>query len=124
MIRTIVAMLLLVVGVAFIVIASIGVARLPDVFQRMHASTQAGGIGTTLVVLGVMVAGGIARPSTGVMTILFMLLTLSVASQLLARAAYMSGAELQLDHDDALAGILDRAAGPAESDSIKREVER
>ena len=124
MIRTIMAMLLLVVGVAFIVIASIGVARLPDVFQRMHASTKAGGIGTTLVVLGVMVAGGIARPSTGVMTILFMLLTLSVASQLLARAAYMSGAELQLDHDDALAGILDRAAGPAESDSIKREVER
>ena len=124
MIRTIMAMLLLVVGVTFIVIASIGVARLPDVFQRMHASTKAGGIGTTLVVLGVMVAGGIARPSTGVMTILFMLLTLSVASQLLARAAYMSGAELQLDHDDALAGILDRAAGPAESDSIKREVER
>ena len=26
-------------------------ARLPDVFQRMHASTKAGGIGTTLVLL-------------------------------------------------------------------------
>ena len=65
MIRTIMAMLLLVVGVTFIVIASIGVARLPDVFQRMHASTKAGGIGTSLVVLGVMVAGGIARPATG-----------------------------------------------------------
>ena len=54
MIRTIMAMLLLVVGVAFIVIASIGVARLPDVFQRMHASTKAGGIGTSLVVIGVI----------------------------------------------------------------------
>ena len=42
--------------------------------------------------LGVLVAGGVVRPITGVLTILFMLLTLSVASQLLARAAYMSGA--------------------------------
>ena len=112
MIRTIMAMLLLVVGVAFIVIASIGVARLPDVFQRMHASTKAGGIGTSLVVLGVMVAGGIARPATGVLTILFMLLTLSVASQLLARAAY------------ALSGILDRAAGPSETGTPRQDVER
>ena len=124
MIRTIMAMLLLVVGVTFIVIASIGVARLPDVFQRMHSSTKAGGIGTSLVVLGLMVAGGIARPATGVLTILFMLLTLSVASQLLARAAYMSGAELQLDHDDALSGILDRAAGPSETGTPRQDVER
>ena len=58
------------------------------------------------------------------LTILFMLLTLSVASQLLARAAYMSGAELQLDHDDALSGILDRAAGPSETGTPRQDVER
>ena len=108
-----VAVLLMVAGVAFIAIAALGVARLPDVFQRMHAATKAGGIGTSLVVLGVLVAGGVARPLTGVLTILFMLLTLSVASQLLARAAYMSGATLRgLDGDDPLAGVLDRAGGP------------
>ena len=90
--RVAVAAVLLSAGVAFIAIASIGVARLPDLFQRMHAATKAGGIGTSLVVLGVLVAGGVARPLTGVLTILFMLLTLSVASQLLARAAYLSGA--------------------------------
>jgi multicomponent Na+:H+ antiporter subunit G len=107
------ALLLMAVGVAFIAIASVGVARLPDVFQRMHAATKAGGIGTSLVVLGVLVAGGVARPVTGALTILFMLLTLSVASQLLARAAYMSGATLHgLDREDPLAGVLDRAGGP------------
>ena len=106
-----VAAVLLVVGVAFIVIASIGVARLPDVFQRMHAATKAGGIGTSLVVLGVLVAGGVARPLTGVLTIAFMLLTLSVASQLLARSAYLSGAPIEgLDRGDPLAGVLDRPA--------------
>jgi multicomponent Na+:H+ antiporter subunit G len=112
-IRQIVAALLLAAGVAFITVASLGVARMPDVFQRMHAATKAGGIGTSLVVLGVLVAGGVTRPLTGVLIILFMLLTLSVASQLLARAAYMSGAPLHgLDRGDPLAGVLDRTAGP------------
>jgi multicomponent Na+:H+ antiporter subunit G len=115
MMRAGVAVLLMAVGVAFIAVASVGVARLPDVFQRMHAATKAGGIGTSLVVLGVLAAGGVARPMTGALTILFMLLTLSVASQLLARAAYMSGATLQgLDRDDPLAGVLDRAGGPSD----------
>jgi len=109
--RVAVAVVLLAAGVAFIAIASIGVARLPDVFQRMHAATKAGGIGTSLVVLGVLVAGGVARPLTGVLTILFMLLTLSVASQLLARAAYLSGAPIEgLDRGDPLAGLLDRSS--------------
>ena len=109
--RVAVATVLLAAGVAFIGIASIGVARLPDVFQRMHAATKAGGIGTSLVVLGVLVAGGVARPLTGVLTILFMLLTLSVASQLLARAAYLSGAPIEgLDRGDPLAGLLDRSS--------------
>ena len=116
MIRPLVATLLLATGVAFIAIASLGVARLPDVFQRMHAATKAGGIGASLVVLGVLVAGGVARPVTGVLTILFMLLTLSVASQLLARAAYMSGAALHgLDRGDPLEGVLDRAGGPLDN---------
>jgi multicomponent Na+:H+ antiporter subunit G len=109
--RVLVAAALLVAGVAFITIASIGVARLPDVFQRMHAATKAGGIGTSLVVLGVLVGGGVARPLTGVLTIAFMLLTLSVASQLMARAAYLSGAPIEgLDRGDPLAGVLDRRA--------------
>jgi multicomponent Na+:H+ antiporter subunit G len=108
MIRPIIATLLLVAGVTFIVIAALGVARMPDVFQRMHAATKAGGIGTSLVVLGVLVTGVVARPMSGVLTILFMLLTLSVSSQLLARAAYMSGVPLQLDHEDPLTGVLDR----------------
>ena len=109
--RVTVAAALLIAGVAFIAIASIGVARLPDVFQRMHAATKAGGIGTSLVVSGVLVAGGVARPSTGVLTIVFMLLTLSVASQLLARAAYLSGAPIEgLDRGDPLTSVLDRPA--------------
>ena len=110
--RLLVAAFLLAAGVTFIVIAGIGVARLPDVFQRMHAATKAGGIGTSLAVLGVLVGGGVARPVTGILTVVFMLISLSVASQLLARAAYLSGASVQeLDGRDALAGVLGRERG-------------
>jgi multicomponent Na+:H+ antiporter subunit G len=123
-IRVAVAAVLLAAGVMFIVIASIGVARLPDVFQRMHAATKAGGIGTSLVVLGVLVAGGVARPVTGVLTIVFMLLTLSVASQLLARAAYLSGTPIEgLDRGDPLTDVLDRAA-PVEPETWPPEAAR
>jgi multicomponent Na+:H+ antiporter subunit G len=115
-IRAAVATVLLAGGVAFILVASIGVARLPDVFQRMHAATKAGGLGTSLVILGVLVAGGVARPLTGVLTIGSMLLTLSVASQLLARAAYLSGAPVEgLERGDPLAGVLDRQSDPPET---------
>jgi len=120
-IRLVGAALLLASGVVFITVASIGVARLPDVFQRMHAATKAGGIGTSLVVLGVLVAGGVAQPFTGVLTILFMLLTLSVASQLLARAAYLSGAPLEgIERGDPLASVLDRTVVPTASDDELR----
>ena len=127
MMRPIVGTLLLAMGVMFIVIAGIGVARLPDVFQRMHSATKAGGIGTSLVVLGVLAIGGVVRPLTGVLTIAFMLLTLSVASQLLARAAYMSGAPLEgLRDADALTGVLDRGGvlGEDEGSDSARDAAR
>lgn len=118
MIRVVVASALLIVGVGFTTLASVGVARMPDVFQRMHAATKAGGIGTALVVLGVVVAG-VARPLNGILTIVFMLLTLSVASQLLARAAYLSGGPIEgLERGDPLEGVLDRPTPEAGTDQL------
>jgi len=122
-IRTVLAMLLMAAGVGFIAIAALGVARLDDAFQRMHAATKAGGIGVSLVILGVLVAGGVARPISGILTIVFMLLTLSVSSQLLARAAYMSGAAVRgLESEDALAGVLDRQSAPLEERTVPRRM--
>jgi multicomponent Na+:H+ antiporter subunit G len=113
-IQTVLSVLLLAAGVTFISIAALGVARLPDVFQRMHSATKAGGIGACLVLLGVLVAG-VAHPATGILTIVFMLLTLSVASQLLARAAYVSGATVRdLANGDPLADVLGRQEAPLE----------
>jgi len=122
MIQAVASLFLLAVGMTFIYIAAIGVARLPDVFQRMHAATKTGGIGTTSLLLGVLLADGTVRPVTGLLTIGFTLLTLSVASQLLSRAAYMSGATVHgLEGRDALAGVLDREKAPLEERSRVEE---
>lgn len=102
-------------GLAFLIVAAIGVVRLPDAFQRMHASTKAGTLGASLTVLGAIVVEPDIGIGTAGITILFMLATLSVAAQLLGRAAYMSGATLTgLVRDDPLASELRREESPLE----------
>lgn len=103
------------VGLLFLVLGGIGVARLPDAFQRMHASTKAGTLGASLMVLG----AALTEPDIGLsragFTILFLLMTLPVAAQLLGRAAYLSGARLTgLERGDPLAEVVEREETPLE----------
>lgn len=110
-------------GVLFLCIAALGVVRLADPFQRMHAATKAGTLGASLVLLGSMLIDG-SRDGivTGAGTILLLLLTLPVATQLLGRAAYMSGATLRgLHGEDPLSGILSRQEAPLEERSSREE---
>jgi len=104
---TIAGIALMSLGVAFLVVAAIGLVRLPDALQRMHSATKAGTLGTALVILGVMMVGEVARPSTGLLTILFLLVTLPFGAQLLGRAAYLSGTPLADIDDDPLAAEID-----------------
>lgn len=123
--RAIVAAMFLGAGVTFICIAALGVARLSDAFQRMHASTKAGSLGTALVILGVLISGGASHLTAGALTVLYTLLTLSVASQLLGRAAYMSGAALHgLKHGDPLAGVLEREEFSLEDRTEQERLDR
>jgi multicomponent Na+:H+ antiporter subunit G len=106
--------LAMVAGTLFLIIAAIGVFRLPDAFQRMHGATKAGTLGATLVVLGAAGVTGSGLLSTG-LTVLFLLLTLPVGAQLLGRAAYMSGATIHgMRGQDPLRGVLPRRNAPLE----------
>lgn len=108
-------LILMTVGTAFLLLAAIGVVRLPDAFQRMHASTKAGTLGASLTVFGAWLASSDIAPSTAGLTILFLLVTLPVAAQLLGRASYISGATLRgLEQEDPLAKVLDRQQAPLE----------
>lgn len=111
-----IALLLKLGGVAFLGIATIGLIRFDDPFQRMHAATKAGTLGAGLVLIGTMMSKGTMDAAmTGSFALLFLILTIPVASHLLARAAYVSGAELAgIGDADALAGRLTRLAEPIE----------
>ncbi len=86
--------LLLVIGVALMLLAAIGLIRLTDPLQRMHSATKAGTLGTAFVIAGVLLSGDDAAPLTGLLTIAFLLFTLPIGAQLLGRAIYMSGEPL------------------------------
>lgn len=84
--------LLVILGATFILISAIGVVRFPDVFMRMHASTKAGVLGSSFILLAVVVhyqdLGVTARM---IATILFLYLTTPVAAHAIGRAAYFAG---------------------------------
>lgn len=116
--QSIVAIVLMLTGTLFLLLAAIGVLRFADALQRMHASTKTGTVGAGLVVIGSVALR--AEPSsilTGILIVLFLLLTVPVAAHVLGRAAYVSGARfIGLAGRDALEDVLERdePATPAE----------
>jgi multicomponent Na+:H+ antiporter subunit G len=110
-----IAMLLMALGAGFLLIAAIGVIRLADPLQRMHSATKAGTLGTALMLGGVMLSGVVEIGWTGLLAMVFLLLTLPVGAQLLGRAAYVSGATLEGLESDPLEGELERAKPPIEA---------
>jgi|GEM_PF-56577 len=104
-----------IVGTMFLVVASLGVLRFADPFQRMHAATKAGTLGAGLVLLGAAIAkGSFDATLVALLTIVFLIASMPVAGHLLGRAAYISGAPLR-SRRDALAGVLPRMAAPLEA---------
>jgi multicomponent Na+:H+ antiporter subunit G len=82
-----VASLLLVAGAAFVLIAAIGVLRLPDTLFRMHAATKAGAFGVTLLLLaGVALERNWGFAIKSCLAVTFFYLTAPTACHLLARA--------------------------------------
>ncbi len=86
---------LVLMGSALMLIASIGVLRMPDLFTRMQATTKAATLGAGLVLLGTAVHFSTFSVSTrAVAAIAFVLLTAPIAAHLLGRAAYFLGVPL------------------------------
>lgn len=79
-------------GVIFILIGSIGLLRMPDLYLRMSASTKASTLGAGLVLLGTAVYfGRLGITSRAIATIIFLLLTGPVAAHMIAKAGYSDG---------------------------------
>src|SRR5690625_4192075 len=113
---TLASLLLHFAGLIFLFAAALGLLRFKDALQRMHASAKAGTIGAGLVLLGAVITmDNLEGVIIGLLTVLFLLLTVPVAGHLLGRAAYLSGADLLgLEGKDALSGVLPRYPQPLE----------
>lgn len=95
MITEFIIALLLLSGAFFVLIASVGIIRFPDLMMRMHASTKAGTLGAGLILAATAVAfDDISVLTRALATIIFLLLTAPVAAHLIGRAAYYVGMDL------------------------------
>jgi multicomponent Na+:H+ antiporter subunit G len=79
-------------GTFLIVVTSLGLLRLPDVFCRMHAAGKAGTMGMGLLTLATVLAfmgSNQAVTVRGLLAIFFQFLTSPASTHLLARACYV-----------------------------------
>ena len=86
---------LLVVGALFMLLAGLGVLRLPDLFMRLQAATKASTLGVGCLLLGVAIHfQDLAVTTRAVLVIAFFVLTAPVGAHMIARAAYAAGVPL------------------------------
>ena len=91
-IQTIVAMVLMVGGVFFLTVSSIGLLRLPDFYARTHAVGKSETLGAILTLSGLAVYNGWELSTFKILFILiFVLIANPTATHAIARAALRSG---------------------------------
>lgn len=86
---------LLVLGAAFILLAGVGLVRMPDIFLRMTCNAKSSTLGIGLLLLALAVHfSQLDVSGRALATIGFIILTTPVASHRIGRVAYLDGAEL------------------------------
>lgn len=91
----ILSLILAAIGALLILVAGIGIVRLPDLLTRMHASSKAGTLGAVCILLAVALRfGDFVITVKTVLIVLFLFLTAPVAAHMIGRAGYRSGVRL------------------------------
>lgn len=81
--------ILMMAGMFFAFVASLGVARMPDVYTRIHAATKAGAFGSSLILIAAALHFGSLRGWVmACLVVIFFYLTAPVAAQSLSDAAH------------------------------------
>ena len=93
-VATFIAILVVILGTAFSVIAVVGFYRLPDVYTRLHATGQVGILGVVLLLIAATIMTPLAW-SKALVLILFLLIVGPVTAHTLASAAYRLNIEMK-----------------------------
>ena len=90
-----IAAALLIVGGLAMLLAGVGVLRMPDLFMRMQSATKAATLGAGCSLLAVAFHfGELGVTTRALLIIAFLFLTAPVAAHVIARAAYATGVRL------------------------------
>ena len=102
------AVLMILAGAFFLLVASIGIVRFPDFYTRIHAMGKGDTLGIILILLGLCAYEGFTLNSAKLLiALVFVGLTNPVATHALARAALRYGLKpmLKADQEDSQSPI-------------------
>ena len=89
------AYILIFIGLAFDLFGVIGLVRLPDIYNRLQASTKNVTMGTCLILVGVFVHCGLnALGIKALVCAVFIVLTMPTGAHAVARGSHISGVRL------------------------------
>ena len=93
--NNIIGYIFIVIGLLFNLFGSLGLIRLPDVYNRLQAATKCVTLGTCSILLGLFLSRGFSAAGIkAILCAMFILLTSPVSAHALARGAHKSGVKL------------------------------
>lgn len=92
--REVLSLIFMFIGGLFNIFGCIGLVRLPDVFNRLQASTKCVTLGTCLTLFGVIISGSVNASLKSFLCVIFILITAPTAAHALSRASIKSGVKL------------------------------
>lgn len=108
----IIVILSLLLGTFFILSASIGIVRFPDLYTRLHAATKASTLGISLILIAAFLFLYVEHSLVSgklILAILFLFLTNPVSAHMISRAAHRNGVKpLLKNRKDAYAEALSK----------------
>lgn len=116
-------MIIITLGALFVLFASLGIVRMPDLYLRISVTTKAATLGVGMVLIGAAIYFNEASITTRALAIVFfLLLTAPVGAHLIGHASYYKGVPLweRSKVDD----LKDSAKGKAELGSKENDPAR
>ena len=107
-------------GASFMLLAAVGIVRMPDLFTRMQTASKASTLGISLILLAAgLLLEDYAVALRAILTISFFFVTAPVAAHMIARAAYFVGVPLWSGTiTDELRGHYDRTTHRLSADAV------
>jgi multicomponent Na+:H+ antiporter subunit G len=117
---------ILTLGAVFVLLAAIGVVKMPDLFLRISVTTKAATLGVGLMLIGVIIHFGTFYTTTrSIAIVLFIFLTAPIGAHLIGRAAYIVGVPLWKNNRiDQLEGHYHKSTHVLHSEKVENPVLR